>query len=412
MKAIMLRRIFLTWFALASSTFAFEVKMTGEGLLRDGKPFFIKGAGGRERLDELVQRGGNSVRTWGDRELPDVLEKAEKLGLAVCAGIWLEPECSWFSYRKPEHCQRQLDRVRAFVQKHRNHPSLLLWGLGNEAEGDGSNDAYWQQLNQLARMVHLEDPLHPTFTAVAGLSEPKARGLNAHAPDLDLVGINTYGALPSLREHLVKVGWTRPWIVTEYGPQGFWESPRTAWEAPREQNSTQKAAMIRRNYAKTIAPGGLCLGSYAFVWGQKQEATATWFGLFTADGMSTETVDVLQELWTGHAPKNSAPKMRELKSDRPSLVLNPGDTFQLTAAAEDPDGDPLSVRWEVHDDARRRDAQGREKPTSALPGIVDADQFKATITAPKKPGLYRAYLFVLDGKGHAATANIPFKVGP
>src|SRR3954462_6832608 len=43
-----------------------EVTKAGEGyrLLRDGKPFFIKGAGGRDALDRLAAAGANSVRTW------------------------------------------------------------------------------------------------------------------------------------------------------------------------------------------------------------------------------------------------------------------------------------------------------------------------------------------------------------
>ena len=46
-----------------------EVKIvkndSGYELLRDGKPYFIKGAGGWTRLKELAAAGGNSVRTWG-----------------------------------------------------------------------------------------------------------------------------------------------------------------------------------------------------------------------------------------------------------------------------------------------------------------------------------------------------------
>jgi hypothetical protein len=32
----------------------------------------------------------------------------------------------------------------------REHPALLFWGIGNEAEGDGNNAAYWQQMEVLA----------------------------------------------------------------------------------------------------------------------------------------------------------------------------------------------------------------------------------------------------------------------
>ena len=387
------------------------VKVTlapGGGLLRDGKPYFIKGAGAHDHFAELAQRGGNSIRTWGDRDLPDAFAGAEKFGLTVCAGLWLEPECSWFSYRNADHCAKQLERVRKIVRQYRDHPALLVWGIGNEAEGDGRNDAYWKQLNVLARMVHEEDRAHPTFTAVAGLSAEKAAGLNQHTPDLDLVGINTYGALPGLREHLTKVGWTRPWIVTEFGPQGFWESPHTKWNAPVEHTSTRKAEMIRRNYEKTIAPAGMCLGSYVFLWGQKQEATSTWFGIFPTPNESTATADVMQELWTGKAPSNRAPELKSLKCS--ITTLKPSEEFTAEVEASDPDGDALQFRWEISSDTKRHGPEGRELAPPVINGLIQPNDARATIKAPDKPGAYRVFVFVSDGKGHVATANVPIEV--
>lgn len=378
------------------------------GLRRGGTPYFIEGAGAHDHFEELARRGGNSIRTWSERDLPRALEAAEKFGLTVCAGIWLEPECSWFSYHNAAHCAKQSERVRKVVRQYRGEAALLLWGLGNEAEGDGTNDAYWRQLNRLALLVREEDPAHPTFTAVAGLSAAKAAGLNRHTPDLDLVGINTYAALAGLRGHLAKVDWTRPWIVTEFGPRGFWESPLTSWNAPLEPTSTQKAAMIRSHYLKTIAPGGRCAGSYLFLWGQKQEATATWFGVFTADGESTATADAMQELWTGKAPENRAPEVKALICG--TTTLKPGQEFPVEVTASDPDGDTLRFKWEVTDDLRRRDAAGREIRPPPIPEHVRSGEARTTLQAPAKPGVYRAFVFVSDGRGHAATANVPLRV--
>ncbi len=411
--SIMRAFIFLAFILCIASGRAAAVKVSiapGSGLLRDGKPYFIKGAGAREHFDELVKRGGNSVRTWGDRELAETLEQANKLKFTVCAGIWLEPECTWFSYRNAEHCERQLERVRKTIREYREHPSLLLWGLGNESEGDGRNDAYWQQINRLAKMVHQEDPAHPTFTAVAGLSPVKTTGLNKHTPDLDLVGINTYGALPGLREHLKNAGWTRPWVVTEFGPRGFWESPKTAWNAPLEQISTQKADMIRGGYEKAIAPGGMCAGSYLFIWGQKQEATSTWFGVFTKNGETTATADVMEKLWSGRPPANSAPELKSFKCSVTSL--KPLEDFTAEVKATDPDGDALKMRWEIADDSRIRDSKSREIPPSSIDGLINSSGSSAKIKAPNKPGPYRVFVYVLDGKGHAATANVPIQVVP
>lgn len=386
------------------------VKLDPEhGLQRNGAAYFIKGAGGETRLDELTRRGGNSLRTWSQDHLDQTLAEAAKHGLTVCAGIWLEPECGWFSYTNAEHCARQTERVKKTILQFRDHPALLLWGLGNEMEGDGKNIAYWKQLDRLALMVKQEDPAHPTLTALAGMTADKAKGLNEHAPNLDMVGINTYGALFGLRKHLEDVGWKRPWIVTEFGSQGFWESGRASWGAPLEQTSTQKAEMLRKVYPATIAPGGACLGSYVFLWGQKQEATATWFSLFTPQAESTESVDVLAEMWNGQKPANLAPVLKELKSAAAKNTVSPAQTFEAQVDAIDVDQDVLTCRWEIVPEKGGRDKEGREL---AIPVIatVSTTGLQTTLQAPGKAGEYRLFVYVSDGKGHAATANFPFLV--
>src|SRR5450432_799797 len=61
-------------------------------LLRDGKPYFIKGAGGDGPKQLLADIGGNSVRLWGADDIGPVLDEAQKLGLTVTVGIWLQQE--------------------------------------------------------------------------------------------------------------------------------------------------------------------------------------------------------------------------------------------------------------------------------------------------------------------------------
>src|SRR4051812_40890708 len=64
----------------------------GYKLLRDGRPYFIKGAGGSGPLDALARAGGNSVRTWGADKAGEVLDEAQRHGLTVTVGIWLGHE--------------------------------------------------------------------------------------------------------------------------------------------------------------------------------------------------------------------------------------------------------------------------------------------------------------------------------
>jgi hypothetical protein len=67
------------------------------------------------------------------------------------------------------------------------------------------------------------------------------------------------------------------------------EVPLTQWGAPIENNSTVKAGFYKERYQNSILPlKGQCLGSFVFLWGQKQERTPTWYGTFLEDGQATE----------------------------------------------------------------------------------------------------------------------------
>ena len=83
-------------------------------------------------------------------------------------------------------------------------------------------------------------------------------------------------------EAVAKQGWTRPWLVMEFGPRPL--GGRDSWGPPIEDSSTQKAELYLKGYRHTIAAQPACLGSDAFLWGQKQEKTHTWYGMFLPAG--------------------------------------------------------------------------------------------------------------------------------
>ena len=127
-------------------------------LIRNGQPFAIKGVGGESRFAELVAAGGNSVRAWGADNLAGILEDAEKHGLTVCAGLWLEHQRHGFDYEDQTAVQRQLEEKLTIVRKYKDHPALLMWGVGNEVEGEGKDPSIWHAVNHLAREIKRIDP--------------------------------------------------------------------------------------------------------------------------------------------------------------------------------------------------------------------------------------------------------------
>ena len=144
---------------------------TGWRLLRGGEPFFIRGAGGSGSLQQLAAAGANSVRTWGADDIDALLDEAHALGLSVTVGIWLGHERHGFDYNDEIQVRDQLERARAAVLRYRDHPALLLWGIGNEMEGfeDGDDPAIWAAVNDVAAMVKELDPAHPTMTVTADI---------------------------------------------------------------------------------------------------------------------------------------------------------------------------------------------------------------------------------------------------
>jgi len=383
-------------------------------LLRNGEPYLIKGGGGGEHaLESLAQAGGNSIRLWGDDHLGDVLDRAQKLGLTVTAGIWLGQVRQGFDWSDAAGLIKQREHIRAVVEKYKGHPALLCWALGNEMEDpQGKNGAVWTQLNNLARMVKEIDPLHPTMTVVADMGGDKVKNFHALCPDVDIFGINSYGGAASVAERYRKLGGTKPYILTEYGPNGIWEIKKDSIGAFPEPTSTEKAEAYRRAYRNSVTgSGGLCLGSYAFLWGQKQEVTATWFSMFLADGTRLAAAEAVAELWTGQAPANRVPVIKSLTLNGEALG-KPGTMGVAWLEASDPEGDPLKVSWSLQRDPGEYGSGGdkEETPPTFPDAITKADGKSATITFPKDGGLYRLFATVRDDHGGGAVANVALRV--
>ena len=134
-----------------------ELKKTDKGwqLLRDSKPYFIRGAGGNTGLKKMVAAGANSFRTWGDDDIDDLLDEAHSLGLSVTVGIWLGHERHGFDYNDETQVKAQFESARKVVLRYKDHPAVLLWGVGNEMEGfdSGGDPVIWRAVNDIAGMI-------------------------------------------------------------------------------------------------------------------------------------------------------------------------------------------------------------------------------------------------------------------
>ena len=391
-------------------------------LTRNGQPYEIHGIGGVSPLALAKKLGANTIRTWGAEQLDKqeggqtLMDRCQALDLSVMAGIWIGHERHGFNYSDTAQLERQRTMVRDVVRKYKNHPALLLWGLGNEMEGPiggGADVRIWNELNVLAKIIHDEDPNHPVVTVIAGAATDKVRSLQANYTGLDILGVNAYASATGVGKALKEAGWKKPFLLTEFGPSGAWEVGSTSWGAPIEPSSRDKAANYYTTHTTVMEDGeGRCLGTFAFLWGHKQEATSTWYGMFLASGEKLPSVDAMSFAWTHHWPENRSPRINSLDAPFKLKEIAPGVAATVTVSAQDRENDPLSYEWQVVAESTDRKVGGDDEaaPPVIRECIVQGDGPVLQMRTPAKPGAYRVFCIVRDGKGGASADNFPFYV--
>lgn len=385
----------------------------------DGAPFFVRGAGGHDHLARLAAAGANSVRTWGSDQTALVLDEAQRLGLTVCAGLWIEHERHGFNYEDPAAVRAQVEAHCRAVDRFKDHPALLLWSVGNEVETAGGNPAVWDAIESVAAYIKRVDPHHPVMTVTAHVSPTAVAAIKQRCPSIDLLGCNCYAGITVIAADVRKAGWSKPYLVTEWGNNGYWEVGRTQWGAELEPTSAEKADQRAERYRSITGDPERCLGSYAFFWGQKQEITPTWFNLFTPDGAETESVAVLESLWTGRPAAHVAPRISALRLNGVAATEN----LQVRAGAQiraefdllPGSANVVEVRWELLPESPRKSVGGDPEARLAalpLPQSADSAAERTTLSyaAPTTPGPYRLFVIARGAHHAVATANFPFLV--
>lgn len=402
-----------------SAAKAADVRVSGTDLLVDGRLFRVRGAAALSHFELLKALGADTLRTYGGDGAAE-LAAARRLGFKVLFGLWLEPPRRGFDYADEARVEAQLQAMEAMVRAHKDDPTVLLWGIGNEVELEAPDpDAVFRAVETAARRVEAIDPSRPTMAVLADVGTDKVIRLKALAPSIDVLGLNSYGdALPSLVTRARAQGWTGPIIVTELGVVGQWQVPTTPWGAPIEPTSTTKAALLDRYLGAVEAAGA---GDIAFLWGQKQEVTPTWHGLLTADGDWMQSAEVLAAHWGGAVPGHDrAPRIERLAFEGPGIggdlagawgSWDRGITARAVLVASDPDGDPLTATWTILEESRdRRTGGDAESVPPAHPEGLAAGGLDGATIRGLPPGHYRLFVTVADGKGAVATGNLPFEV--
>lgn len=141
-----------------------------------------------ERQMEIMKSMGvNALRTSHNPPSPEMLQVCDRLGILVQVEAFDE----WKMGKVPNGYNKYFDEwhetdLRDMIKRDRNHPSVIMWSIGNEILEQGREDG-WKVAKMLNDICHDEDPTRPT---TAGFNYYPAPFKNKLAYQIDVVGMN------------------------------------------------------------------------------------------------------------------------------------------------------------------------------------------------------------------------------
>jgi beta-galactosidase len=172
------------------------VKLTGGSVHHDNGPL---GAAAFDRAEqrkvELLKAAGyNAVRTAHNPPSPAFLDACDRLGLLVLD----EPFDAWKANKVKFDYGKNFDEwwkrdISGMVMRDRNHPSIVIWGIGNEIP-ELEVERGREMGKQLADQVRLLDHTRPLTLAFPGTTT--ATNAEAVFSLLDITGYN-YNLIPT-----------------------------------------------------------------------------------------------------------------------------------------------------------------------------------------------------------------------
>ncbi|MDI1335639.1 MAG: glycoside hydrolase family 2 TIM barrel-domain containing protein [Lacunisphaera sp.] len=175
-----------------------------------------------ERQLEILQTMGcNAIRTSHNPPAPELLELCDRMGFVVMDEAF---DCWRYSKRRDDYSRVFTDwhekDLTALVRRDRNHPSVVLWSIGNEVREQYEPDG-WKTAAHLAAIVRGEDRTRGITSAYNNT----ASGYNGMQTVVDLVGFNykpdEYARLRSIHPQLPVMGSETSSCVSSRGEYFF-----------------------------------------------------------------------------------------------------------------------------------------------------------------------------------------------
>lgn len=392
-------------------------------LLVDGKPFDIKGvtfgydkniANYDTYFKDLNFLGVNAIRTWatGDN-MPQLLEAAQKHNIKVMVGIWMrhgrpgmEDDDSFNYLKDKEGMEVMYNNAINVVQKYKNHPAVLTWGIANEVylnmATDEEKEAYSKLLERICSKMKSIDPNHP-ITSV----EAWTFGLDwwqKHVPSIDIYGLNSYGAgAEFLQKELEKRNIDKPYIITEFGVTGEWDINAEKYGVKQEPTDQQKYDAIAKGYPNWIANQPSNLGAFVFHYGDGNHYGSPWHHTHHT-GAYRPQYWAIREAYTEEKPVNNVPVIENF--ELPEGEFKSGSWIPVTLKAFDFENEKL--KFSFHYNYRNGSRIRRNQINPLVYGGSLESGFE--IQLPKEHGAIKVYINVKDSYNNVGIASTAIKV--
>jgi exo-beta-1,3-glucanase (GH17 family) len=365
-------------------------------------------------MRDLHNMGVNTIRIWGvdDANTPTLLDRAAQQGIKVVVGHWLNQGADYVNDTAYMNSVKTevVNRVNAL----KNNPGVLMWDVGNEViltmqdhglsatEVEARRIGYAKFVNQLAQAIHAADPNHPvTSTDAYTGAWPYYK---QYAPDLDLLAVNSYGAIGNVYNDWVSGGYTKPYIVTEGGPAGEWEVPNDVNGVPTEPTDVQKRDGYTSSVNAINAHPGVSLGVTEFHYGLENDFGGVWLNTFTG-GWRRLGYYSLAQAYSGQTPANTPPVISSMSVSNQTAVPA-GGTFTVNVGASDPQGDLIRYNL-MYSDKHISGGTGLRNVT-----FTDNGNGSFTAAAPQQLGVWKVYVYAYDGQGNVGIEQKSIKVVP
>ncbi|WP_375353367.1 glycoside hydrolase family 2 TIM barrel-domain containing protein [Paenibacillus enshidis] len=150
----------------------------------------------RRRLETLKEMGCNAIRFAHNPMAPELLDLCDRMGFLVVDEAFDKWKSSYYEHLFEEWWQQDLE---AMLLRDRNHPSIIMWSVGNEVENQGQA-AMLDMLQMLVAHCHKVDPTRPVTCALEphntplslrdGSIEGKVQHTKGLAERMDILGLN------------------------------------------------------------------------------------------------------------------------------------------------------------------------------------------------------------------------------